>query len=241
MPARSTSSDMPSTWVRLRITQLAVGGAARRDGEAAVADHRGGHAERGRGRDPRIPGDLRVVVRVVVDDARHQREAVGVDACLLRWPSTFPMAAMRLLRTASRRAWAASPARRAAARRGSRGRTCAVSILTRMMNLFELDRQGGGRDRAAQGASARPPRRCSRKHGARGRYRSTSPSGCDVTDEAAVKAAFERIGEIDILVNNAGRAVRKPAVEICERRVGRGDGPQPHGDCFSARGRRIPT
>jgi len=32
--------------------------------------------------------------------------------------------------------------------------------------------------------------------------------GCDVTDEAAVKAAFERTGEIDILVNNAGRAAR---------------------------------
>lgn len=39
-------------------------------------------------------------------------------------------------------------------------------------------------------------------------------TGCDVTDENAVKAAYERIGEIDILVNNAGRAVRKPAVEL---------------------------
>jgi len=38
--------------------------------------------------------------------------------------------------------------------------------------------------------------------------------GCDVTDEHAVKAAFERIGEIDILVNNAGRAARKPAVDL---------------------------
>ena len=38
--------------------------------------------------------------------------------------------------------------------------------------------------------------------------------GCDVTDEAAVKAAFARIGDIDILVNNAGRAARKPAVEL---------------------------
>jgi NAD(P)-dependent dehydrogenase (short-subunit alcohol dehydrogenase family) len=38
--------------------------------------------------------------------------------------------------------------------------------------------------------------------------------GCDVTDEAAVKAAFERIGEIDILVNNAGRAARKPATDL---------------------------
>ncbi len=39
-------------------------------------------------------------------------------------------------------------------------------------------------------------------------------SGCDVTDERAVKAAFARIGEIDILVNNAGRAIRKNALEI---------------------------
>ena len=39
-------------------------------------------------------------------------------------------------------------------------------------------------------------------------------NGCDVTDEAAVKAAFERIGGLDILVNNAGRAARKPAVEL---------------------------
>jgi NAD(P)-dependent dehydrogenase (short-subunit alcohol dehydrogenase family) len=39
-------------------------------------------------------------------------------------------------------------------------------------------------------------------------------SGCDVTDEAAVRKAFARIGGADILVNSAGRAVRKPAVEI---------------------------
>jgi NAD(P)-dependent dehydrogenase (short-subunit alcohol dehydrogenase family) len=39
-------------------------------------------------------------------------------------------------------------------------------------------------------------------------------SGCDVTDEAQVKRAFEKIGSIDILVNNAGRAARKPAVEL---------------------------
>jgi NAD(P)-dependent dehydrogenase (short-subunit alcohol dehydrogenase family) len=38
--------------------------------------------------------------------------------------------------------------------------------------------------------------------------------GCDVTDEAAVKAAFARIGDIDILVNNAGRVARKPAIEL---------------------------
>jgi NAD(P)-dependent dehydrogenase (short-subunit alcohol dehydrogenase family) len=52
-----------------------------------------------------------------------------------------------------------------------------------------------------------------REHGARAVSLDIS-EGCDVTDEAAVKAAFERIGEIDILVNNAGRAARKPAVEL---------------------------
>jgi NAD(P)-dependent dehydrogenase (short-subunit alcohol dehydrogenase family) len=39
-------------------------------------------------------------------------------------------------------------------------------------------------------------------------------TGCDVTDEPAVKAAYARMGEIDILVNNAGRAIRKSALEI---------------------------
>ena len=38
--------------------------------------------------------------------------------------------------------------------------------------------------------------------------------GIDVTDEAAVAAAYERIGAFDILVNNAGRAVRRPALAV---------------------------
>ena len=39
-------------------------------------------------------------------------------------------------------------------------------------------------------------------------------SGCDVTDEAQVRRAFDRVGPLDILVNSAGRAVRKPAAEL---------------------------
>src|SRR4051812_11259239 len=39
-------------------------------------------------------------------------------------------------------------------------------------------------------------------------------NGCDITDEAQVKKAFDQISTIDILVNNAGRAARKPATEL---------------------------
>src|SRR5581483_5700805 len=64
--------------------RLALRRQARRDAEAAVAHHRGGDTERHRRGKRRIPGDLRVVMRVQVDDARHQGEAVGVDAAP-RW------------------------------------------------------------------------------------------------------------------------------------------------------------
>jgi NAD(P)-dependent dehydrogenase (short-subunit alcohol dehydrogenase family) len=42
-------------------------------------------------------------------------------------------------------------------------------------------------------------------------------TGCDVSDEAQVKAALERIGGIDILVNKAGRAIRKTALDITKQ------------------------
>ena len=43
---RIASSDMPSTWVRLRTMRSRCGGTARRDREAAVADHHRGDPER---------------------------------------------------------------------------------------------------------------------------------------------------------------------------------------------------
>ncbi len=39
-------------------------------------------------------------------------------------------------------------------------------------------------------------------------------TGCNITNEQAVREAFARIRDIDILVNNAGRAVRRSAVEV---------------------------
>ena len=59
-----------------------VVGPARRDAEAAVAGGHGRDAvEGGRVAQP-VPGDLRVVVRVRVDDARRDDEPVGVDGAL---------------------------------------------------------------------------------------------------------------------------------------------------------------
>ena len=55
------------------------------------------------------------------------------------------------------------------------------------------------------------------EHGARAVVLDVA-TGCDVTDERAVAAAFAEAerehGGIDILVNNAGRAYRKPATEL---------------------------
>src|SRR5204863_9703448 len=49
------------------------------DTETAIAHDRGRDPERGRWRQGRVPGDLRVIMRVQVDDARHQREPAGID------------------------------------------------------------------------------------------------------------------------------------------------------------------
>ena len=59
--------------------QIAVARSAWRDREAAVADHCRRHARGRRRPQARVPGDLRVVVGVAVDDARHQHQTAGVD------------------------------------------------------------------------------------------------------------------------------------------------------------------
>ena len=54
-------------------------GLHRREADAAVAHHDGGHAVPARRREHRVPGDLAVEVRVHVDEAGRDEHAVGVD------------------------------------------------------------------------------------------------------------------------------------------------------------------
>ena len=80
------------------------------------------------------------------------------------------------------------------------------------MNLFELKGKTAVVTGGARGIGAATVKLL-REAGARVEVLDIE-TGCDVTDEQAVKAAYARIGEIDILVNNAGRAIRKNALEI---------------------------
>jgi NAD(P)-dependent dehydrogenase (short-subunit alcohol dehydrogenase family) len=80
------------------------------------------------------------------------------------------------------------------------------------MNLFSLEGKNAVVTGGAKGIGA-ATMALLRKHGARAVSLDIA-EGCDVTDEAAVRLAFERAGAIDILVNNAGRAARKPATGL---------------------------
>jgi len=80
------------------------------------------------------------------------------------------------------------------------------------MNLFELKGKTAVVTGGARGIGAATVK-LFREAGARVEVLDLE-TGCDVTDEQAVRGAYARIGEIDLLVNNAGRAARKPAVEL---------------------------
>ena len=82
------------------------------------------------------------------------------------------------------------------------------------MNLFDLSRKVAVVTGGAKGIGAATAKLL-REAGARVEVLDIE-RGCDVTDEAAVKAEFARLGALDILVNNAGRALRKPAVELAK-------------------------
>ena len=61
---------------------LARSGLAGRDADAAIAHHHRGHAVPRRGRERAVPADLRVVVRVRIDEARRHDEPARVDGAL---------------------------------------------------------------------------------------------------------------------------------------------------------------
>ena len=69
---------------------LVVGGAHRREADAAVADHHGGDAVPRRRDHALVPRGLAVVVGVDVDEAGRDEQAVGVDRARRPLPSTRP-------------------------------------------------------------------------------------------------------------------------------------------------------
>ena len=155
-------------------------------------------------------------MRMVVDDAGHEREAVGVDR-LARRAMRFAYRGDPALRDGE----VAAPWRRARAIEEQRTAEDEVvhgrlSILAGSMLDLRLDGKVAIVTGGARGIGAATARLFA-EHGARVVPLDIS-TGCDVSDERAVNEAFARAerehGAIDILVNNAGRANRKPATEL---------------------------
>src|SRR5512145_403864 len=189
--------------------QVTVARAAGRDGEPAVADDRGGDAERGRRRGPRVPRELCIVVSMVVDDPGHEGKAVGHDgfSCMTQDLSHFNDASIlhRDPGAARRRAQPVEQQRVPDDQVEHR----ASVYFAKMFDLKDRTAVVTGGAKGIGAATAK----LLREAGARVEVLDLS-TGCDVTDEAQVKNAFAGIGGLDILVNNAGRAIRKSAVEV---------------------------
>ena len=86
-------------------------GAHRRDADAAVAEHDRRHAVQRRACRQRVPGKLRVVVGVRVDEARREDPAFGVDAAPRRRAAAPPRRRGDPWRRCDRLRPPASPAR----------------------------------------------------------------------------------------------------------------------------------
>ena len=191
---------------------VTVARAARRDGEAAVADDRGGDAERGRRRGPGVPRELCVVVGMVVDDPGHEREAVGVHRLARGAENPADLDDRAVLHRD-----AGAPRRRAEPVEQQR----VPDHQIKHRGSVYFPKNAGLKNKTAvvtggaKGIGAATAKLL-REAGARVEVLDVS-TGCDVTDEAQVSAAFFRIGTLDILVNNAGRAIRKSAVEVQRR------------------------
>ena len=95
----------PHQVVGIRRVDRTVTGRERRDREAAVAAHHGGHAVQRRRAQRRVPERLRVVVGVDVDEARRDDEVGRVDRPRRVDSSIVPIDVMRpsLIATSARR------------------------------------------------------------------------------------------------------------------------------------------
>ena len=102
------------------------GGRRRDDAEAAIAHHRRGDAERWRWRQSTVPGHLRVVMGVDVDDPRHGAEPAGHRPSRSPRPRHCRSRPLGRLRPRHRRGPDRGPTRRPPSRRELRDRACSL-------------------------------------------------------------------------------------------------------------------
>ena len=95
MPLRSAGRLMPSTRSSMRMMRSRPAGLARREREAAVAHHDAGDAVPARRRQRVVPADLRVVVRVRIDEAGADGEPGRRRSRACRRPARPPTCVRR--------------------------------------------------------------------------------------------------------------------------------------------------